>query len=551
MTDGAHPAAAPGPAGHRHVGRPASPGRVEGPLIVYVAKAASAGRPTASPLGWPDLHGAIIRASAGLQRLHAGLGDAEAADVLDFQIEVLADPTLVEAVRDRIDAGADAGEAWHAAMDAEIDGLLSAPDGHFRARASDLVDLRDRVLAELRDEPHPQLALPASAIVVARDLAPSRFLEINWGPGHGLALTEGSPSAHLAILARTRGLPVVVNLGAVDARPGSVGLLDGDAGELLIDPSEADRTALESRRARAGLRATAAGSPDPGPALTASGERVEILININSPDELDRLDPADCDGIGLVRTEFLFASSRDGGSFPGEAVQYEAYRRILAWAAGRRVVIRTLDAGGDKPIAGYTIDGESNPFLGLRGVRLSLARPEPFRAQLRALLRAAAFGPLDIMVPMVAVPDEMARVRAVLDEAAGELAASGVAFGRPRLGMMVEVPAAALTLDRFPVDFASIGSNDLAQYTMAVGRDAGALSAMADIAQPAVLELIRRAVVDAGRVGLPIGLCGDAAGDTRLLPDLLAAGLRSLSMTPRSVPAVREAIATLGLGGVR
>ncbi len=228
---------------------------------------------------------------------------------------------------------------------------------------------------------------------------------------------------------------------------------------------------------------------------------------------------------------------------PDEETQLAAYRRILAWAEGRPVTVRTLDAGGDKPIRGVTADGETNPFLGVRGVRLSFTRPALFRTQLRALARAAAHGPLKVMVPMVTVPSEVERVRALLAEVIAGLAADGVAHAVPELGMMVEVPAAALTAGSFAVDFYSIGSNDLVQYATACARDNPALIALADPANPAILELIGRTVEAGRRRGVEVSLCGDMASEPAMVPLLLERGLRTLSVAPAQIGRVKLAIA--------
>jgi phosphotransferase system enzyme I (PtsI) len=278
------------------------------------------------------------------------------------------------------------------------------------------------------------------------------------------------------------------------------------------------------------------------PARTASGRRIAVHLNIAAPQDLAGLDPAICDGIGLVRTEFLFEAS---GGLPDEDTQYAAYRRILAWAEGRPVTIRTLDAGGDKPIAGLTIAGESNPFLGLRGIRLSLSRPDVFRPQLRALARAAVHGTLKVMLPMVAVPSELGQAGALLDAEITALRAEGVACVRPPLGIMVEVPAAALRAEDFDAAFYSIGSNDLTQYTMAAARDIGAVADLNDTGNPAVIALIAR-TVEAGRArSVEVSLCGDAAADTHLTRALLATGLTVLSVPPVAVARLKAAIATV------
>jgi phosphotransferase system enzyme I (PtsI) len=229
-----------------------------------------------------------------------------------------------------------------------------------------------------------------------------------------------------------------------------------------------------------------------------------------------------------------------------EEAQFRIYARLLAWAAGRPVTIRTLDAGGDKPIPGLTPEGESNPFLGLRGIRLSLARPDVFRPQLRALARAAAVGPLKVMLPMVTVPREVEATRALLAEAVTELAAKGVAATMPRLGMMVEVPAAALNVGAFAVDFYSIGSNDLVQYVTATSRDCAAVAGLHDPLDPAVLELIARVVAHGAATGREVGLCGDMASDPRYLPALLDRGLTSISVAPARLAKVKAQIARHG-----
>jgi len=277
--------------------------------------------------------------------------------------------------------------------------------------------------------------------------------------------------------------------------------------------------------------------------VTADGVAVAVHINVAGPDELASLSPAICDGIGLVRTEFLFA----GEGLPDEETQYRVYRRLTEWAAGKPVTIRTLDAGGDKPVAGLTAAGESNPFLGMRGIRLSLARPEVFAVQLRALARAACHGALRIMLPMVTVPEELEAARALLDTEVAALRTAGMLATRPPIGIMVEVPAAALAIERFDAAFFSIGSNDLTQYVTAAGRDIAAVADLANPLNPAVLRLIRM-VAEHGRArGREVSLCGDAGGDPEAIGPLLAAGLRSLSVAPFALAATKAAIGRVDL----
>ncbi|PWC38147.1 phosphoenolpyruvate--protein phosphotransferase [Azospirillum sp. TSO22-1] len=519
----------------RRQGRAAAPGLASGPLLILDDGATSA-RVAGAPLQEDAALRAAMAAAAGdLAALVAGAGDDEAAGVLAFQMALLEDDALTEAAFAAIAEGTPADVAFRAALDAQVADYAAAEDAYFRARAADLEDLRDRVLRRLAGV--DDRALPGDAILVARDLPPSRFLAVPWSGG-GLALGRGSATSHVAILARARGVPMVVGADVGGLLDGTPALLDGDAGTLVLRPDAATSAAFADQRAeRAERRAFEAGFLAK-PAVTADGERVRVMVNIAGPDDLATLDPAHVDGVGLVRTEFLF-HGRD--RLPDEEEQLAVYRRILDWAGGRPVTIRTLDAGGDKPVPGLTRPGESNPFLGVRGVRLSLRRPDVFLVQLRALARAATSGNLKVMVPMVSLPEELRRCRTLLDEALAALAAAGVPAARPPLGMMVEVPAAALAVAAFDADFLSIGSNDLIQYTMAASRDEPDLADLAE-PSPAVVELIARVAAHGAATGREVSLCGDLGGEPGHLPMLLGAGLRTLSMAPPAVAAIKAAV---------
>jgi phosphoenolpyruvate-protein phosphotransferase (PTS system enzyme I) len=264
-----------------------------------------------------------------------------------------------------------------------------------------------------------------------------------------------------------------------------------------------------------------------------------VMINVARPEEVDEVDVTTCDGVGLMRTEFLFT----GETLPDEERQFRAYAKVLDWAAGRPVTIRTIDAGGDKPVKGLTVE-EANPFLGLRGIRLSLARPEVFRVQLRALARTAPRGNLKVMLPMVTIPAEIAAAARHLEEALAELAAEKIAASRPPLGIMVEVPAVAIVPKDFSAaEFFSIGSNDLTQYVTAAARDSHRVADLCDVTNPAVMRLIGDVAAFGVRAGIEVSLCGDAAGHPALVPLLLRAGLRSLSVAPSMLGAVKAAVA--------
>jgi len=525
----------------RLIGRPASPGLALSRLFVLgETEKEAAARPAGDPGSEAGrLRTAIAKAIAQLEDVSRN-ADSDAQAILEFQIEMLSDDALAEGAFATIADGVSADVAWRATLDSQVADYANADDEYFRARSADLADLRDRVSGILSGE--RQQSVPSGTVLVARDLPPSRFLGIEWQAGSAIALAAGSPTSHVALLARARGVPMVVGLGAglLSVASGQEAMIDGERGTLVIAPDEATRAAAKSREAEIGRRHAIAEQFLRTRVTTSTGDPVIVMINAAGPDELSQLDPAICDGIGLVRSEFLF---HDGASLPDEETQLRAYRRILEWAGPRPVTIRTLDAGGDKPIRGLTIDDEGNPFLGTRGIRLSLLKPEVFRVQLRALCRAAPHGNLKIMLPMVATPRDLAQARAHLGAVVADLTARKIPYTVPPLGIMVEVPAAAIAIDRFDADFYSIGSNDLTQYVMAAARDIATLADYADAADPAVLSLIARTVEHGKHTRREVSLCGDAASDPALVPHLLEVGLRSLSVSAASVGLVKAAIA--------
>jgi phosphoenolpyruvate-protein phosphotransferase (PTS system enzyme I) len=525
-------------------GQCASPGFAAG-VVAVLARSRAALKHQGSPdTAASALRLAIHQAIAEINDM-AEKASGEAADMLAFQVAMLEDEALSEPAFTAIAAGVAADRAWSEAMAAEIDGYEASDDAYFRARASDLVDMRERVLDVLSGATAADLK-PGS-IIFADDITPTRFLSAEWAGG-AILLRRGSATSHVAMLARSQGVPMIVGLAANDIAGRPV-LIDAGGGMVIVDPTPAEQNAFRRSRAASETRAAEAAAYLGGPALTADGIRIETLINVADPGELDRFDPASCDGIGLVRTELLF----EGKSLPSEDGQFAVYSRIMRWATAMDrdlpVTFRTLDAGGDKPIPGLTPEGESNPFLGVRGVRLTLRRKDVFLPQLRALARAAALGDLEVMIPMVSTPHELEASRALLHEACGGLAREGIAHRMPRLGMMVEVPAAALTLERFDAAFFSIGSNDLTQYVMAAGRDIAEVAALADPADPAVLKLLAMVAEHGRRTGAKVSLCGDAGGDERLIPLLLEQGIRVLSMSPRLLAGAKRTIAGLTLGG--
>jgi phosphotransferase system enzyme I (PtsI) len=527
---------APLPRPRQFAGRPAAPGIALGPIMEVATERAS-GEVASAARPATQLDDAITEAVRQLQELMARAG-SEARKILEFQVEFLSDPVLLEPAHHAFSCGADVAAAWCAAIDAQIVEFDSSTDDYFRHRTADLRDMRARVLAILAGEDIAPVQLPAGAILLADDLAPSRFLATRWRADHAIVLRGGSPTAHVAMLARAHRVPMVVGVGNVSVRGGCTALVDGSDGTVVLEPDAEQVARFTSARVQIETSQADAAAAATRPALTRSGERVSVLLNVASLDEIDAIDPVICDGVGLVRTELLFAQGP-----PDEDTQLRFYQRILQWAGSKPVIVRTLDAGGDKPMRGVTIDGEANPFLGIRGVRLSLAAPDAFKVQLRALLRAAVAGNLRVMLPMITAAEEVERVRVLLDQAAAELTARRLPFSRPALGIMIEVPAAALALDAFDVDFASIGSNDLLQYTMAVARDNAALTPLANPRHPGFVFLLHAVVASAVRRKLPLSLCGDLAAQPEHIALLLSTGLRALSMPAAAVGAVKRAIA--------
>jgi phosphotransferase system enzyme I (PtsI) len=524
-------------------GRTASIGFAHG-QFVRVNAGVSGKRAAGSPLEEAEaVRGAIHAASGQIAEVAAAAG-GEAAQILEFQVALLEDEEFLDPVFTLIDDGVAADAAFSRIVDEQIADYNSAPDEYLQARSSDLADLRDRVLRILGGGESRSLSIPRGAVVCADDLPPSRFLEIDWSGGGGLALLRGSPTSHVAMLARARGIPMVVQLGSVSNA--AVALLDGEGATLELDPSAEQVGLFERRREIHRKNRASARAILRRPTASWRGEKIKLLINIQRVEDLGHADAQYADGIGLMRSEFLL----DGhGALPDEETQYQAYDAVLRWAGQRPVTIRTFDAGGDKPVAGFTPEGEANPFLGLRGLRLCLSRPDIFNVQLRALARAAVRGNLKVMLPMVTAPAELEVARKLFAEAVASLQARGVAAMLPELGIMVEVPAAAMAISDFKAAFLSIGSNDLAQYVLACDRSNGALASLMDPLHPAVMELIARTAEHGRRSGVPVSLCGDMASDPRCIPALLDCGLRELSVNASALAQIKQTIDRLSGGG--
>ena len=523
-------------------GQVACAGLAEGFIVVHSQRAqATNGLRAMHPAAErQSLEGALEKAAVELERLKES-GGAVASEIIEFQIELLRDGSLLEPAFRSIDQGKSAGRSFAATIDVQVAEYRASSDKYFAARASDLEDLRERVLAALAPAAAeaPRRAQEDGGIYVAEDLTPSRFLELDWSRWRGAALLGGSTASHVAILARSRGVPLLVGLraGLDELTSGAPALLDAENGRLILDPSDLTTGAFHKRKQDRALQSDAEEKYRSAPAVSASGIRVAVQINVETEDSLEGITPDACDGIGLVRTELLF-----NRGLPDEEEQLRFYRHLIDWARGKPVTVRTLDAGGDKPIPGLTAAGELNPFLGVRGIRLSFAHPEVFRVQLRALARAAAAGPLKVMLPMVTIPEEVERARKMLDQEVAALVSRGVPAKAPPLGIMVEVPAVAISIARFDAAFYSIGTNDLVQYVTASSRGAADLAALHDPLNPAVLELIARVAVHGRATGRQVSVCGDMASEPRFIPFLLEAGITSVSVPAARLGAVKQAV---------
>ena len=483
---------------------------------------------------------AVAAAEGELEKL------AAANEIFAAHLELAADPMLMENVAEKIAEGMTAADAVHAAS-GELAALFAQIDDEYlRARADDVRDVCRRILRQLvPSETDPFAAIPDGSILAADELAPSDTARIDFSRVRGVVTRRGSATSHLAILARNRNLPAVVGLGDDFDRldDGTIVVLDGPAGELLIAPDEHTAAEYRRRMEEAEARSAAADAYASQPVMTRDGRALAVLANAGSVDEVERAIRSGADGIGLFRSEFLYMQRQDG--FPDEQVQTAAYARAAELCGGRPLVIRTLDIGGDKSLPYYRFPEEENPFLGWRAIRVSLELRDMFRTQLRAILRASARGGVRVMFPMIVSLAELRDALALLEECKEELRRQEVPFDdRIPVGVMIETPAAVFMADELAaeVDFFSIGTNDLTQYVLAVDRGNRRIAAMYDTLHPAVVRAMRLTVDAAHRHGCEVGICGEFAGCAAHAELLVGRGFDELSVAPPSVPAVKERI---------
>ena len=478
------------------------------------------------------------------EKARAEAGD-EAAMLFETHQMMAEDLDYEEAISDHINNEKMNAEAAISDTAVQFAAMFeSMDDSYMQARAADVRDVSDRILGILSGAVQGGIASDVPVLLAADDLAPSETVQLDKSKILGFITAGGSGSSHTAILARTMGIPAIVGVG--DAlKPEYEGrscIIDGATGNVVIDPDDMTRDYLLKKREQQlrlqRLLETLKGQPN----VTKDGKSIRIYCNIGSPDDVHAVQVNDGGGIGLFRSEFLYLNSPD---YPTEDQQFEAYKKVLADMDGKEVIIRTLDIGADKQIGYFNLPKEDNPAMGMRALRICLNRPEIFKTQLRALYRASAFGKLGIMFPMVTSEWEVREAKKYCEEVKRDLKAEGIPFAEDvQVGIMIETPAAAIMSDRLAkeVDFFSCGTNDLTQYTLACDRQNNDLGRFYDPHNPAVLRLLKMVTENAHKNGIWVGICGELGADLTLTETFLAIGVDELSVSPRAVLPLRNAV---------
>ena len=522
---------------------PASPGIAIGPALTMRAADVEIGAepPQDRETEWRRVRSAIADVRRDIQRIRAKAaadGGESEARIFDAHLMLIDDTELLESVRSRIGSGDAASRAWADAIAGVEAEFASVDDDYLKSRALDVHAVGQQVARSLAGAPTPRVE--GEGILIADDLVPAQVADLDISRVTGLVMATGSPTSHSAILARSRGIPTVVGAGSsvLHVSPGTMVGVDGTTGRFYVDPDQQTLRELRDADQDARAKAALAKSEAHAPAVTVDGVEIIVGANVGSVNDAQAAAAEGAELAGLVRTEFLYLGRDEA---PTIAEQVEVYRSVAAALGGRRLTLRTLDVGGDKPLPYAPQPAEANPFLGMRGIRLATSQGDLLDAQLRAFITVAHETPVSVMFPMVSTLDELVRVQHRLDEAI-----THVGRGRPealQVGIMVEVPAAALKAAVFAphIDFFSIGTNDLTQYALAAERGNAAVAALGDPLDPGVLLLIE-SVCRAADGRCLVAVCGELAADERSAPLLVALGVRELSVAPSSVAAIKHAV---------
>ena len=472
----------------------------------------------------------------------------DAAMLFEAHQMMLEDLDFVESIEGMIENDRVNAEAAVSDTGAQFAEMFAAmDDSYMQARAADIRDIAARVVGILTGEGESGIVSDVPCIVAADDLAPSETVQLDKSLILGFITSAGSANSHTAILARTMGIPAIIGAGAA-LKPeleGKYAILDGQTGEAVVEPDEAERDRLLKKQAKEKALKELLDQLKGKPNVTKDGRNVMVYCNIGSPADIDAVLQNDGGGIGLFRSEFLYLQ---GSDYPTEDEQFEAYKTVAERMGGKRVIIRTLDIGADKQADYFHLDKEENPAMGLRAIRICLTRPEVFRTQLRALYRASAYGKIAIMFPMITSVWEVQEIKRICRNIRAELAEEGVPMADTvELGIMIETPAAVMMSAELAreVDFFSVGTNDLTQYTLAVDRQGVGLDRFFDAHHPAVLRMIRMAAENAHKAGIWIGICGELGADAELTETFLSMGIDELSVSPSAVLPLRSAIRSI------
>jgi multiphosphoryl transfer protein len=530
----------------------ASPGKAIGPLHFFRREKIVVATTAADPAREEKrMNEALESARANLLSLHEEVrnrsGAARAAIFL-AHAEFLSDPDLIAEAREKIESGHSAGWSWRQAVDLRSDAIAALDDPLLKERAADLRDVGRRVLRLMADSLEEESPMPDHPVILAaEDLSPSDTARLDPLKVLGICTAGGGATSHTAILARSLGIPAIAGCGPVilRLREGIACILDGDAGSLYADPGPGDLAAAADALREWQARREAERLACYQPAFTTDGHRIEIAANIGNGEEAAAAVAAGAEGIGLLRTEFLYLDRYDP---PTEDEQFQSLQTMVGALNGLPLIVRTLDIGGDKELPYLSLPPEANPFLGLRGIRLCLAHPELFRPQLRAIYRASVLGPVKIMFPMISSPEELVEARRLAENVRAEMGAPPV-----EIGIMIEVPSAVLMARELAAvaDFFSVGTNDLTQYVLAMDRGHPVLARQADALHPAVLRMIDQTVKAAHEAGKWVGVCGAMAGDPAGAAILLGLGVDELSVGVPGVAAVKARVRELSLAWAR